>query len=403
MKETVFKAVQISKHVHWVGAIDWTVRDFHGYLTNRGSTYNAYLIIADKITLVDTVKAPFRYELVSRISSLIDPEDISIIISNHSEMDHSGCLPEIIDLVKPDKVYASAMGVKNLSSHFHNIPEIIPVKDGDTISLGNLNIAFMETRMLHWPDSMFSYLKGERVLFSQDAFGMHIASHERFTDEIEDSVIEYEAAKYFANILLLYAALIPKILEKAKKYNVDPAIIAPDHGPVWRSSEDINKILGFYTRWSEQKPSQKAVVVYDTMWGSTELMARAIGEGIEKEGIHVRLLSLKGAHRSDVATEILDAGALIIGSPTINNNMFPTVADLMSYLKGLKPKNLVGAVFGSYGWSGEAVKHIEAIFDEMRIKRADESVAVEYVPDEEALLRCYNLGKLIGLKLKNNV
>lgn len=403
MNKEVFKAVQVSEHVYWVGAIDWSVRDFHGYMTRRGTTYNAYLILSDKITLVDTVKAPFRDELMARISSVVNPKEISVIISNHSEMDHTGCLPGVIHLVKPEQVYASTMGVKALRRHFNIDREITAVKDGDTISMGNMDVTFMETRMLHWPDSMFSYLSGEKVLFSQDGFGMHLASSERFSDEIDDSILEYEGAKYYANILLPYSALIPKTFKKVEEAGIEPAIIAPDHGPVWRNDTNIKKILGFYSSWAEQKPQKKAVVVFDTMWGSTELMARAISEGLESECVYVKLMSLKGNHRSDVATELLDAGALVTGSPTINNNMFPTVADVMTYLKGLKPKNLVGAVFGSYGWSGEAVRQLEAIFDDMKIELAGESIKAEYVPDNEVLAQCYNLGKQVAERLKRKI
>jgi flavorubredoxin len=400
MRTEVFKAVQVSDHVYWVGAIDRSIRDFHGYSTNRGTTYNAYLILADNITLIDTVKAPFKDEMLSRIALVVDPSEISVIISNHSEMDHSGCLPWVIDLVKPEQVIASVMGVKALSRHFHFDQEI---KDGETLNLGNMDITFMETRMLHWPDSMFSYLSGERVLFSQDGFGMHLASYRRFADEIEDSILEYEAGKYFANILLPYAGLIPKTFEKVKKAHIDPVVIAPDHGPIWRNADDINRILGFYASWAEQKPTLKAVIVFDTMWQSTERMARAISEGLAQENVRVSFMPLRGVHRSDVVAEILDAGALIVGSPTINNTVFPTVADIMSYIKGLRPKILLGAAFGSYGWSGEAVKQLEAMLTDMKLELAAESMAVQYVPDEKALAQCYNLGRKVAEKLKNYV
>ena len=266
-----------------------------------------------------------------------------------------------------------------------------------------MDITFMETRMLHWPDSMFSYLSGERILFSQDAFGMHLATNERFADEIEDAVLEYEAGTYFANILLPYAILITKTYEKVKKAHIEPAIIAPDHGPIWRNEADIGKILGFYVRWAEQKPREKAVVIFDTMWQSTERMARALSEGLEDEGIHVKFMPLNLFSRSEVAYELLDAGALLVGSPTINNNIFPTVADVMNYLKGLRPKNLIGAAFGSYGWSGEGVKQLDDILAQMKVERAGESIRVKYVPDEGALARCYNLGKQVAEKLKKNM
>ncbi len=403
MKKEVFKAVKVSENVYWVGAIDWSVRDFHGYLTSRGTTYNAYLVLADKITLIDTVKAPFKDELMGRIASIVDPKDIDIIISNHSEMDHSGCLTDVMEMVEPEKVYASGMGVKNLAHHFGPDLAIEAVKDGQTVSLGNMDIVFMETRMLHWPDSMFSYLPGEKLLFSQDGFGMHLASYERFADEIDDSILDYEAAKYFANILMPYAALIPKVAEKIAKAGFEPAVIAPDHGPIWRTSEDIEHILNSYAIWSAQKPEAKAVVVYDTMWNATDEMSRAVCEGLESSGVHVKLMPLKGSHRSDVVTEVLDAGALLVGSPTINNNLFPTLADVLSYLKGLKPKNILGAAFGSYGWSGEAVPQIEKIFEEMKIELGGESVKCQYVPTEEDLVKCHELGAAVGKKVMDSL
>jgi flavorubredoxin len=381
-----------------VGAIDWTIRDFHGYTTKRGSTYNAYLILADKVTLIDTVKAPFKEELLSRIRDLIDPKEIDFIISNHSEMDHSGCLPEIIEEVGPEKVFASQMGAKALKEHFDIEDEIIAVKDGEELSLGNMNLTFMETRMLHWPDSMFSYLKEEKVLFSQDGFGMHLATDERFVDEIKQDIIDFEAATYFANILMPYAPVVLKLLDKLSASGLDIALIAPDHGPVWRN--DLQRILGLYKTWAEQKPTTKAVVLYNTMWHSTERMARAIEEGLRAGGASVRSMSMEVFHRSDAAYEILDAGALVAGSSTLNNNMLPAMADVLIYLKGLKPKNLIGAAFGSYGWSGESASQVNDILTEMKVDIVSEPIKAKYVPDGEALLKCFELGKSIALKLK---
>jgi len=393
-----FKAAKVTDHVHWVGAIDWALREFHGHLTSRGTTYNAYLILADKITLVDTVKAPFREEMLSRVASVIDPGDITYIISNHSEMDHSGCLPEVIQAVKPEKVFASAMGANALAEHFHLGQEIVAVKDGESISLGNMNLSFMETRMLHWPDSMFTYLAEDGVLFSQDVFSMHIASTERFDDEIDDDILEDEAAKYFANILLPLSSPVSRLLEKIGGLDVTKGIVATDHGPIWR--KDFSKILALYSRWAAQKPTRKAAVVYDTMYESTTLMAQAIAEGLRAGGANAKLLPLRACHRTDVATEMLGAGALLVGSPTLNNNLFPTVADALTYLKGLKPRNLIGAAFGSYGWSGEAVGQVEDVLRGMKVELVGESVKAKYVPDDEALGRCHSLGVLVAERLK---
>jgi flavorubredoxin len=396
-----YRAVKVTEDVWWVGAVDWNIRDFHGYRTMRGSTYNAYLIMADKITLIDTVKAHFREEMLARIASIVDPARINTIVSNHSEMDHSGCLPEVIEEVRPEKVYASVAGVKALKEIFSFDRELTAVKDGETLSLGNRTLTFLETRMLHWPDSMFSYLNEEELLFSQDAFGMHYASLERFDDEIDPAILDYEAATYYANIILPYSPLVLKLLEKVTAAGLCFRLIAPDHGPIWR--KDIGGILSRYGKWAAQKPEAKAVVVYATMWHSTDKMARAIGEGLAAGGLHVKLMSMDEVHRSDVAYELMGAGALAVGSPTLNNRMLPNMADILTYLQGLKPRNLVGAAFGSYGWSGEAVRDIQKILAEMNVEPVEEGIRVKNVPDQEELVRCYELGMKMAAIVKSRL
>ena len=386
-----FKAVQVTEDVWWVGAIDWNIRDFHGYRTGRGSTYNAYLVLADKITLIDTVKAPFREEMMERIASVVDPGKIEYIVSNHSEMDHSGSLPQVIAAVNPKKVFASVVGAKTLAELFPNPGEITPVKDGETFSLGNRTLTFLETRMLHWPDSMFTYLNEEQLLFSQDAFGMHYASLERFADGCDPAALAYEAATYYANILLPYSPQVLKLIEKVKSAKLSFKIIAPDHGPIWRKETDA--IIGRYAEWAAQKPEGRAVVVYATMWHSTERMARAISEGLAAGGLRVKVMSMDEVHRSDVMYELLCAGAVAVGSPTLNNHMLPNMADILTYMRGLKPRNMIAAAFGSYGWSGEAVREIEEVLTEMKLEKAGEGIRVKNVPDAEALSRCYDLGK----------
>lgn len=395
--ENIYSAIKVTDNVYWVGAIDWTIRDFHGYTTPHGSTYNAYLVMADDITLIDTVKAPFMNEMLSRIKSVVEPSKIKYIVSNHSEMDHSGCLPEVIDIIKPKKVFASAVGVKTLKELFHDKHEIIPVKDGETLSLGNMELTFMETRMIHWPDSMFTYLAKDELLLSQDAFGMHLATLERFADEIPKSTLEYEGATYYANIVLPYSAIVLKALDKVAAAGLKIKIIAPDHGPIWR--KDIGWIIDLYKKWATQKPTAKAVVVYATMWHSTEKMARAISEALARSGITTKLICMNETHRSEAAYEVLDAGALIVGSPTLNNNILPQMADVMTYLKGLKPVNKIGVAFGSYGWSGESVKHLEAMLKEMKMDIVAESIAVKNAPGEDVLEKCHELGKAIAAEL----
>ena len=400
--EDAFKAVRVMEDVWWVGAIDWNIREFHGYQTKRGSTYNAYLIFADRITLIDTVKAPFREEMLARIASVVDPAKIEYIVSNHSEMDHSGSLPEVIRAVNPKKVFASTVGAKTLKELFPSLDlEITAVKNGESLSLGNRTLTFLETRMLHWPDSMFAYLNEEELLFSQDAFGMHYASLERFADECDPAVLAYESATYYANIILPYSPLVLKLIEKVSAAGLCFRIIAPDHGPIWR--RETGGIIGSYAKWAAQKPEAKAVVVYATMWHSTEMMARAISEGLAVGGLHVALMSMDVVHRSEVVYEILNAGALVVGSPTLNNYLLPNMADIMTYLRGLKPQNLIGAAFGSYGWSGEAVKEIEEILAEMKIEKACEGIRIKNVPDAAVLNRCYELGKTMAVTVRSRL
>ncbi len=391
-------AVKVTDHVFWVGAIDWGIRNFHGYETGRGTTYNAYLVMADKVTLIDTVKAPFADEMLSRIASVVEPKRIDYIVSNHAEMDHSGALPRTIEVVKPERVFASVMGAKALSSHFDLGIEITKVKNGEGLSLGNMKLTFIHTPMLHWPDSMVSYLAEAKTLFSQDAFGMHLASTERFDDEIADAVLLDEAARYYANILLPFSPLIAKLLESLPTLGLSIKTVAPDHGPIWRTR--FADVLKWYSTWAAQQPTEKAVIVYDTMWKSTGMMARALCDGLVEGDISVNVMPLASCHRSDVATAVMQAGALLVGSPTINNNIFPTVADVMTYLKGLKPKNLVGAAFGSFGWSGEAVSHLNELLKSMNVELVSDGVKANYVPDAEALNHCNSLGRAVAERLK---
>lgn len=397
----IYQAVKISDHVYWVGAIDWAIRDFHGYTTPHGSTYNAYLVMADKITLIDTVKAPFMDEMLSRIASVVDPSKIDYIISNHSEQDHTGCLWQVAELVKPEKIFASAMGVKALGEIFHKNNSIEAVKDGQSLSLGNMDLKFMETRMIHWPDSMFSYLEKDGVLFSQDAFGMHLATFERFDDELAADMLEYEAATYYANIVLPFSPQVLKTLEKVAASGWTIKIIAPDHGPVWR--QDLNFILNLYNKWARQLRVKKAVVVYATMWHSTQMMAEAIAESLAEEGIRVKLLNVDDAHRSEVLYEILEAGALLVGSPTLNNHMMPQMADVMTYMKGLKPANLIGGVFGSFGWSGESLKDLEATLAAMKVEIVADTISARHVPDDDVLGKCREMGKTVSTELKKRL
>ncbi len=394
---TGYKAIQITERVHWVGAVDWQLRDFHGYSTSRGSTYNAFLVLADPVTLIDTVKAPFMDEMMARIATVIDPREIRCIVSNHSEMDHSGALPAVAEALQPELIVASTMGAKALEQHFHWGRTVRAVKDGERLSLGTTSLRFVETRMLHWPDSMFTLLEDEGVLFSNDAFGMHLAGTDLYADEVDPGILRQEAAKYFANILLPYAGLVTKLVERLPGLNLNPRLIAPDHGPLWR--RDPLEIVRWYAEWARQPITRKAVVAYDTMWHSTEMMAAAVADGLRAGGARAAVMPLAGSPRSEVATELLEAGALVLGSPTLNGQMLPRMADLVTYVRGLKPRNLIGAAFGSYGWGGEAVKQLEHELEEMKVEIAAEAVRAQYVPDHAVLERCHKLGGKVAARL----
>ncbi len=400
MTQSAFSAIPIAPRVYWVGAIDWNLRDFHGYATHRGSTYNAYLIVDEKIVLVDTVKRPFFDEMMARIRSVADPEKIDIVISNHSEMDHSGSLPETIAAVHPEQVIASPMGAAALAEHFRWDVPVRRIKDGETLETGALHLRFFETRMLHWPDSMFTFIEEERLLFSQDAFGMHLASVERFADELPAAILEEESAKYYANILMPYSPLVAKLLDRCRQLQLDARIIAPDHGPVFR--RELGPVLERYARWSAQKPTDKVVIVYDTMWDSTHMLARQIEEELRRLGHPVKLLSLHSAHRSDVMTELLESGALCVGSPTLNNQMFPTVADLLTYAAGLKRQHLVGMAFGSHGWSGEGARKVAEAMNAMGVKVVG-TVQCKYRPDEAAFAACREMSAALSAALRENL
>jgi flavorubredoxin len=393
--------IKLTDKIYWVGAVDWDVRDFHGYSTNRGTTYNAYLIMDEKITLIDTVKSSMKADLISRISEIVDPKKIDYIVVNHVEMDHSGSLPDMIDLIQPEKIICSKMGEKALRQHFHrdDWPYQIAVP-GEDISLGSKTLSFLETRMLHWPDSMFTYVVEDKILFSSDAFGMHLATSERFDDEISQAVLMDEMTKYYANILTLYSPLVRKLIAKVQEIGLEIKMIAPDHGVVWRSNPMM--AIEAYDRWSRNEGKGNALIIYDTMWHSTEKMAKEVAAGLQDEGVSVKLLNLRYCHRSDVMSDVLDASAIVLGCSTLNNGLLPRMAGFLMYMRGLRPTNKIGAAFGSFGWSGEAVKLLNGAMEEMKFEVVDEGLRVKYVPEKSDLGACVELGRKVGQALKAN-
>ena len=395
------RPVEITKGIYDVGVIDWNIRDFHGYSTYRGTSYNAFLIVDEKIALIDTVKKNFADQLIDNISKIIDPKKIDYVISNHTEMDHSGALPRVMHRVGEDKpLYCSKMGANNLARHFPQRWDYHAVGTGKELSLGNRTLTFLETRMLHWPDSMFTYLKEDKILFSSDGFGQHYAGHERFDDQIGEDIMLH-AKKYYANILLLYSPLVLKLLETVAQLGLEIDMICPDHGIIWR--KDPVKIVNAYAKWAKQEQEKKAVVVYDTMWHSTQAMADEIAAGIANEGVSVRPIHIRSSHRSEIMTEVLDAAAVVVGSPTLNNQLFPTVSDFLVYMKGLKPLNKIGAAFGSYGWSGEAVKLINKELEAMNFDVIDPGIRIQYVPEKKGLEACFEMGKKVGQAINEKI
>lgn len=385
---------KIADNIYSVGVNDWNIRDFHGYSTHLGTSYNAFLILDEKNVLIDTVKDGFSKELLNNITNIIDPKEIDIVISNHTEMDHSGALPHVMHRVGENKpLYCSKMGLKNLQRHFSHNWNYHAVADGETLSIGKRTLTFMETRMLHWPDSMFTYLNEDKILFSSDAFGQHYAGNEVFDDESQDAIMLH-AKKYFANILMLYSKKTIKLIDKIVESGLEINMIVPDHGIIWR--KDPGRIVNAYARWCKAEPKKKAVVIYDTMWHSTEKMANSVVAGLHDAGVDARPFNIRKSDRSDIMTEVLDAKAIVVGSPTLNNQLFPSVSDMLTYMKGLKPQNKIGGAFGSYGWSGEAVKYITHELEEMKFELPVAGLRVQYVPGEDALGQCADFGREIG-------
>jgi len=386
-------ALKILPDIYSVGVVDWDVRNFHGhtYTTKRGTTYNAYLIKDELIALVDTVYGPFAAELIENIRQVVPVEKIDYVIANHVETDHSGALPQILKLCPKAKVIGTKNCKGGLYKHYYGNWDFQVVHTGDKISLGKRTLQFIEAPMIHWPDSMFSYCPEEQLLMPNDAFGQHYATSERFDDQADACALMDEARKYYANILWPLSALIEKKIEELEKSNLPIKMIAPSHGIIWR--RDPGKIVGNYLSWAKNETKPKVVIVYETMWGATEKMARKIAQGITDSGIEVKLFNIATSDRTEVLNEMLDAKGFIIGSATHDNDMLPSLAAFLELFKGLKPKNRVAAVFGSYGWAGGAVKEIEEVVKEAGVEIAQAGLAIKYVPDELEAKSCYDYGK----------
>jgi len=381
--------IEIKPDIYWVGGIDWDLRNFHGYNTPRGTTYNSYLVIDNKITLIDTVKHYLYSEMLNRIKEVVDPSKIDYIVSNHVEMDHSGSITKLLEICPNAKIITSTRGEKGLQLHYKKELNLKVVNSGDKLNIGKKTLTFFHIPMVHWPDSMVTYIPSDKLLFPNDAFGQHIASTERFDDELEWGILKDEAAKYYANIVMPYGDQVKKALETLAKLDIN--MIAPSHGIIWRRY--ISNIIKEYSKWANFETENKALIIYDSMWGSTEKIAYALYEGLEEAGIKVTIRNLKNTFISDIINDVLTSKFILLGSTTMNNNMLPSMGGFLTYLKGLKPRNRIGFVFGSYGWGGQAVGEMEKILKDLSWELPIKSININYIPDENDLKNVKKIGK----------
>ncbi|MCE5259185.1 MAG: flavodoxin domain-containing protein [Chloroflexi bacterium] len=387
---------ELKRGVYWVGVVDWSLKHFHGYelSTHRGSTYNAYLLVDDKIALVDTVWGPFAEQLMANIAEIVEPARIDYVIANHSEIDHAGALPVVMRHAPNATVVVSKRGLDSVPGHFHQAWKFQAVHTGDSISLGKNNLVFVEAPMLHWPDSMFTYLTGLNILMPNDAFGQHYATAFRYNDQVDQTELYEEALKYYANILTPFSARVTAKIEEVLKLNLPVDIIAPSHGVIWR--DNPLQIVNQYAQWAKQEPEKRAAIIYDTMWEGTRHLAEAIGAGLASEGVPFAALYVPVSDRNDIITQVFRSRAVIVGSPTINRGYLSTLAPVMEDLRGLEFKNKVGAAFGCYGWSGEAVKIIEEQLKQYGIEVVAPAFKAKWQPNTEDLARCREMGVQIA-------
>jgi flavorubredoxin len=396
LTEDKIMIVPLKENVYWVGAVDWDLRVFHGHelSTHRGSSYNAYLIRDEKTVLVDTVWGPFEDELLANIAALVDPAKIDIVVVNHAEVDHSGALPAVMRRAPNATVVVSKRGLESVPGHYHTQWNFHPVQTGDKINIGKHDLVFVEAPMLHWPDSMFTYIAGLNILLPNDAFGQHYATAFRFNDQVDREELFEEALKYYANILTPFSELVLKKIDELLALGLPVDIIAPSHGVIWR--DDPLQIVYKYQEWARQQPQPRALVLYDTMWNATRRMAEAIGDGLAQSGVDFKLLHAAVTDRNDLLVEVFKARTIIVGSPTLNNGILPTISPLLHDLKGLRFKNKIGGAFGSYGWSVKSVKIIEDFLKDSNVSILREGVSCKWQPSADDLEKCRAFGRELG-------
>ena len=389
----------LKNNVYWVGKIDWELETFHGadYSVGHGSSQNAYLIQEEKTVLIDTVWKPHAAQFIENLQKEIDLSAIDFIIANHGEVDHSGALPALMEKIPDTPIYCTANGVKSLTGQYHH-PEwnFNVVKSGDSIDIGGgKQLVFVEMRMLHWPDSMATYLTGDNILFSNDAFGQHYAIEELFNDKAEPCLLWGEAMKYYANILNPFSPLVKKKIEEIQSLNLPIDIIAPSHGAIWR--EDPMQIVEKYYQWAQDYQENQITVVYDTMWEGTMQLAHAIGEEIShlQPDTKVKVFNISQSDKNDIMTEVFKSKAIAVGSPTVGQDILSAVGGWLDFLKELKFKNKKAAVFGCYGWSGESTKILRERLSAAGFAVTEPEIKCNWNPTDTDLAKAAEIAKVL--------
>jgi len=390
-------SIHVKSNVYWMGKIDWELRKFHGdeYSTHRGTTYNSYLIKEEKTALFDTVWAPFAEEYVGKLSREIELEKIDYIIAPHAEVDHSGALPLLMSHIPEAPIYCSKNGARSLKGHYHKDWNFNIVKTGDRLSLGKKDLIFVEAPMLHWPDSMFGYLTGDNILFSNDAFGQHYASEDMFNDLVDQEELLAECIKYYANILTPFSPLVTKKIQEFLALELPLDLICTSHGVIWR--DNPTKIVERYLQWADKYQENQITILYDSMWNGTRVMAENIARGIKisDESVNIKVFNVAKTDKNDVITEVFKSKAILVGSPTINRGILVSIAGILEEIKGLKFKDKKAAAFGCYGWSGESIKIINASLKEAGFEVVNDGIKAAWNPDNESRRECRQFGASI--------
>lgn len=386
---------KITEKVTWVGKIDWELNKFHGheYSTEKGSSYNSYLVRDQKVALIDTVWKPFDEEFVDYLKQEIDLNKIDYIVMNHNENDHSGVLPALMREIPDVPIYCTQKGEAILRGLYHQDWNYVNVKTGDTLDLGDSKLVFIEAPMLHWPDTMFTYMTGDNILFSNDGFGQHFASEWMYNDCVDQAELYHEAMKYYANILNLYSPMVTRKIDEILKMNVPVNMICPSHGVIWR--DNPLQIVETYQKWAKEYQENQITIIYDTMWNATRRMAESIAQGLREADptLTVKLYNSAVDDKNDIVTEVFKSKAILVGSPTINYGFLYSIGGIMEMIRGLKFKNKKAAAFGSYGWSGESVKQITGLLKEAGFELVNDGLRCQWNPDMESQKLCRDFGR----------